>query len=150
MLAAAGALECIGQIAAVTGADLICENAFARIDRGQGLPDFQVCFTQFKLCCSHLQTCKYCGILSASVYTHSQDCVSETGATPQTSGHALTCPLNLPMSALTTCPNLQELLLLQQADLEGRVSAQMLCLSMHCRPVRSQYATANGCISLWQ
>ncbi len=32
----------LGKIAAVTGAALICENAFPRVDRGAGLPNFQV------------------------------------------------------------------------------------------------------------
>jgi acetolactate synthase-1/2/3 large subunit len=34
-----GALEYIGKIAAATGADIYSENAFARLDRGRGLPD---------------------------------------------------------------------------------------------------------------
>ena len=35
-------LACLGKIAAATGAKLLCENALARIDRGAGLPHFQV------------------------------------------------------------------------------------------------------------
>ncbi len=38
-----GSLVYLGKIAAATGATLICENAFPRIDRGAGLPHFQVC-----------------------------------------------------------------------------------------------------------
>lgn len=37
-----GCIACLGAIAAATGATLICENAFPRIDRGAGLPHFQV------------------------------------------------------------------------------------------------------------
>ena len=37
-----GSIACLGKIAAATGATLICENAFPRIDRGNGLPHFQV------------------------------------------------------------------------------------------------------------
>ena len=37
-----GSIACLGKIAAATGATLICENAFPRIDRGSGLPHFQV------------------------------------------------------------------------------------------------------------
>ncbi len=37
-----GSLVHLGKIAAATGATLICENAFPRIDRGAGLPHFQV------------------------------------------------------------------------------------------------------------
>ncbi|KAL4444371.1 hypothetical protein ABPG75_012108 [Micractinium tetrahymenae] len=37
-LAEGGALESCGRIAAATGAALLCENAFARLDRGAGLP----------------------------------------------------------------------------------------------------------------
>ncbi|KAL3153872.1 hypothetical protein ABBQ32_013443 [Trebouxia sp. C0010 RCD-2024] len=36
-----GCIACLGTIAAATGATLICENAFPRIDRGAGLPHFQ-------------------------------------------------------------------------------------------------------------
>lgn len=36
-----GALESCGRIAAATGAALICENAFSRLDRGAGLPALQ-------------------------------------------------------------------------------------------------------------
>ncbi|DBA95904.1 TPA: hypothetical protein ACH3X1_001437 [Trebouxia sp. C0004] len=36
-----GSLVYLGKIAAATGATLICENAFPRIDRGAGLPHFQ-------------------------------------------------------------------------------------------------------------
>lgn len=35
------ALLSCGRIAAATGAALLCENAFARLDRGAGLPDVQ-------------------------------------------------------------------------------------------------------------
>ena len=35
------ALVNAGRIAAATGAALYCENAFARLDRGAGLPDIQ-------------------------------------------------------------------------------------------------------------
>jgi hypothetical protein len=38
-----GSLVYLGKIAAATGATLICENAFPRVDRGAGLPHFQVC-----------------------------------------------------------------------------------------------------------
>ena len=38
-----GCIACLGNIAAATGAALLCENAFSRIDRGTGLPHFQVC-----------------------------------------------------------------------------------------------------------
>lgn len=38
---AGGALESCGRIAAATGAALICETAFARLDRGAGLPALQ-------------------------------------------------------------------------------------------------------------
>lgn len=31
----------MGKIAVATGAELICENAFARLDRGSGMPDVQ-------------------------------------------------------------------------------------------------------------
>lgn len=34
----AGGLHSAGLIAAATGARLLCENAFARVDRGAGLP----------------------------------------------------------------------------------------------------------------
>lgn len=37
-----GSIACLGKIAAATGATLICESAFPRIDRGSGLPHFQV------------------------------------------------------------------------------------------------------------
>lgn len=37
-----GSLARLGKIAAATGATLICENAFPRIDRGAGLLHFQV------------------------------------------------------------------------------------------------------------
>ncbi|KAL4420103.1 hypothetical protein ABPG77_000584 [Micractinium sp. CCAP 211/92] len=37
-LAEGGALESCGRIATATGAALLCENAFARLDRGAGLP----------------------------------------------------------------------------------------------------------------
>ncbi|KAA6422170.1 MAG: acetolactate synthase large subunit (acetohydroxyacid synthase) [Trebouxia sp. A1-2] len=36
-----GSLVHLGRIAAATGATLICENAFPRVDRGAGLPHFQ-------------------------------------------------------------------------------------------------------------
>lgn len=36
-----GALRLLGQIAAASGADLLCENSFARVDRGHGLPKFR-------------------------------------------------------------------------------------------------------------
>lgn len=36
------ALVNVGRIAAATGAILLCENAFPRIDRGSGLPCLQV------------------------------------------------------------------------------------------------------------
>jgi acetolactate synthase-1/2/3 large subunit len=36
--AAGGALASAGRIAAHTGAQLLCESAFARLDRGAGLP----------------------------------------------------------------------------------------------------------------
>ena len=39
-----GSLVNLGKIAAATGATLICENAFPRVDRGAGLPHFQVSF----------------------------------------------------------------------------------------------------------
>lgn len=45
LLRADGALECLGKVAAATGADIICENAFARLDRGAGMPDMQVSFS---------------------------------------------------------------------------------------------------------
>ncbi len=35
------ALLSCGRIAAATGAALLCENAFARVDRGAGLPNLQ-------------------------------------------------------------------------------------------------------------
>ncbi len=38
-----GSLVYLGKIAAATGAFLICGNAFPCINRGAGLPDFQVC-----------------------------------------------------------------------------------------------------------
>ncbi|KAK9825479.1 hypothetical protein WJX74_000391 [Apatococcus lobatus] len=38
LLSAGGALQSAGQIAAATGCHLICENAFARLDRGRHLP----------------------------------------------------------------------------------------------------------------
>ena len=37
-LADGGALEALGKVAAVTGADVVCENAFTRVDRGGSLP----------------------------------------------------------------------------------------------------------------
>lgn len=40
-LADVGALQDCGRIAAATGAVLLCENAFARLDRGAGLPAMQ-------------------------------------------------------------------------------------------------------------
>jgi acetolactate synthase-1/2/3 large subunit len=40
-LADNGALKAAGQIAAAVGAVLLCENSFARLDRGQGLPAVQ-------------------------------------------------------------------------------------------------------------
>lgn len=36
-----GALLSCGRIAAATGAALLCENAFSRVDRGAGLPNLQ-------------------------------------------------------------------------------------------------------------
>ena len=39
-----GTLVYLGKIAAATGATLICENAFPRVDRGAGLPHFQVSY----------------------------------------------------------------------------------------------------------
>lgn len=38
---AGGALELAGRVAAATGAALLCENAFARLDRGAGRPDLR-------------------------------------------------------------------------------------------------------------
>eukprot|EP00887_Chlorella_sp_A99_P006142 scaffold22.g6142.t1 len=40
-LADDGALQDCGRVAAATGAALLCENAFARVDRGAGLPNLQ-------------------------------------------------------------------------------------------------------------
>ncbi len=40
-VAAGEALANAGRIAAATGSALYCENAFARMDRGAGLPDIQ-------------------------------------------------------------------------------------------------------------
>lgn len=34
-------LDCVGRIASALGAQLYCENAFSRVDRGAGLPSFQ-------------------------------------------------------------------------------------------------------------
>ncbi len=50
-----GSLVYLGNIAAATGATLICENAFPRVDRGAGLPHFQVSYCHLAafvyLCC---------------------------------------------------------------------------------------------------
>lgn len=53
-----GSIVCLGKIAAATGATLICENAFPRIDRGAGLPHLQVIqtsLTLLKTCCQTFQ-----------------------------------------------------------------------------------------------
>lgn len=41
-LVAGGALGAAGRVAAVTGAQLLCENNFSRVDRGAGLPAVKV------------------------------------------------------------------------------------------------------------
>ena len=74
-----GSLVYLGKIAAATGATLICENAFPRIDRGAGLPHFQVCYCHLAVFVVTLLKC--IGLTFTVVNAHALKCPSCTFAT---------------------------------------------------------------------
>lgn len=117
-----GSIACLGNIAAATGATLICENAFPRIDRGRGLPHFQV-WSDF--------TCIDPTGSQTSVITvraHKTICVADSLSGVQPQGVVMQCTelpvLQCKLNASQLCPDKSS-----EVTQSSTVPQKVLCIS---------------------